>query len=561
MTIDEILATMPEPAAEGDHDYLVIDPVSRTISVPDTETIFGVTGDELADRKYFLCPRIVGDNLDLAGMFIRVNFRNANGEEDGYLVKDVAVTSDGDYITFSWQLWPKVAAYKGTIQFGICADLPNTSDRRFPDWNTTMANGEVLEGLDPDLGDVEAETSDVVTQLRAETAAQTAAVAACGEEQVQAVQDAAAAATAEAEAQVAAKGVETLATIPEDYTTMAGKVNEHANAIKGQLSGEIIRADDVSPVEHYMAVTVRSKNLIPYPFSEENTTRDGVTFTANEDGSLTVTGTPTQNTSFNLVMQYKKGCRLEKGKTYTLTVTSELTAETGYVYFQNWTNGETNMSKSIRKGSDTFTLTQDGYLQLGVVLLAGATVDQTIYCQLEEGAATEYVPYVDPSTVTLTRCGKNILPWPYYDGESYTTGGITYTVQEDGGIHAVGTATANSYYRLMRRSLAGLPRVLTDCTHDTANLFTYVTVFKGETVDKVFYPQVELGTEATSYEKPVTQQTAMPAADGTVGGLTSNAPTLSIFADVDNVVIDCKYNRDTNAVYAEILAKIAALSG
>lgn len=246
--IDEILAAMPEPAAEGDHEYLVIDPVTRSITVPEAEQIFGVTGDEIADRKYFTCPRIVGDGLDLAGMFIRVNFRNAGGEEDGYLVKDVAVS--GEYVTFSWQLSAKVAAYKGAIQFAVCADLPNTADRRMPDWNTTLATGEVLEGLDPDDGDVEGSTSDVVTQLRAETAAQTGKVQEVGAAQVQVVKDTAVAETADAVAAIKAQGEATRASIPADYTTLAGTVDrltrDRAAAIVCQAEGTAIQVQDAS---------------------------------------------------------------------------------------------------------------------------------------------------------------------------------------------------------------------------------------------------------------------------------------------------------------------------
>lgn len=182
-TIDEIFDAMADEAAEAGHEYLVIDPETRTITVPESERIFGVTGDELADRKYFMCPRYVGDGLDLAGMFLTVYFRTATDYEDGYLVDDVAV--NGEYVTFSWLLSSSVTAYKGTVQFNVCADLPNTAEKRRPDWNTTLAEGTVLEGLDPDVGDVEADTSDVVAQLREMVTAQTAAVEATGADQVQ----------------------------------------------------------------------------------------------------------------------------------------------------------------------------------------------------------------------------------------------------------------------------------------------------------------------------------------------------------------------------------------
>lgn len=228
MTIDEILAAMPEPAADGDHEYLVIDPATRGITVPEAERVFGVTGDARGDRKYFICPRIVGAGLDLSTMFLRVNFRNANGEEDGYLVNDVAV--EGEYVTFSWLLSPKATGYIGAVRFSVCASL--TKDGGI-DWNTTLASGDVLEGLHPDAGDgVEEQVSDVVTQLRAEIKAGTAAVAARGAEQVQAVQNAGAAAKADAVAAIQAQA----------DTLTRGR----AAAIVCAAGGEVVHITDAS---------------------------------------------------------------------------------------------------------------------------------------------------------------------------------------------------------------------------------------------------------------------------------------------------------------------------
>ena len=46
----------------------------------------------------------------------------------------------------------------------------------------------------------------------------------------------------------------------------------------------------------------------------------------------------------------------------------------------------------------------------------------------------------------------NLVPWPYYgaiiSGDTYTSNGITWTVNLDGSITATGTATANSYFQL-----------------------------------------------------------------------------------------------------------------
>jgi hypothetical protein len=47
------------------NDIFMIDPETRTINVPDSERLFGVQSDEKAERKYFKCPKIVGNNSHL----------------------------------------------------------------------------------------------------------------------------------------------------------------------------------------------------------------------------------------------------------------------------------------------------------------------------------------------------------------------------------------------------------------------------------------------------------------------------------------------------------------
>lgn len=582
-TIDEILAAMPEPSADDDREYLVIDPATRVIYVPESEKVFGVTGDDNADRKYFICPRYVGDNLDLAAMFIRVNFRNANGEEDGYLVDDVEVA--GEYVTFSWKLWPKVVAHVGAVQFGVCADLPNTADRRMPDWNTAMAAGEVLEGLRPNSGDVEGETSDVVTQLRAETAAQTAAVTAEGTAQIRAVEAAAAAVTKAAQDQIEAKGTATLATIPDDYTTLANKSNEFANAIKGHLSGAAIRADDVSPVEHFLDVKVRSKNR--FDASKIPTATPSVSYAyISEVGAGRIVVRTEEGYDGNGYCTVAKTLRevcpsLEVGKTYVLTASTESNSTNLYLpgIQKSWIFGKAMvMTEAVLNSAMTFY-----GLSAREGLGTGDCVISNI--QIEEGTeATQYAPYIDPAGVTVTRCGKNL--WPVFvTDQTYANGSYT-KVNDDGSIllHVSGDNIRFDYmlnlpagtYTLSNGEHAATenkPYIILYETdgpaHYNRGAFTLekptackLTVYAWNeyTGDFVFTPQLELGDVATAYE-PYNGATAMPDESGVVTGLPSLAPVMTLLTDTANVTIDCEYNRDTNAVLAEILEKIAALGG
>lgn len=162
MTAEELLAAMAEPLAE-DGTYCTIDPETRAITIPPEYQLFGVESDEKAERIYFKCPKIVGDNIDLSKLALRVNFRNAGQVVDQYLVDDVAV--DGDNITFSWLLSRKVTAYRGTVQFIVCAVKVNDDATITNEWNTTLAQAQVLQGLEVNTPEPTEEQSDVIAQL------------------------------------------------------------------------------------------------------------------------------------------------------------------------------------------------------------------------------------------------------------------------------------------------------------------------------------------------------------------------------------------------------------
>ena len=156
MTVEEALAaSVVEPV----NDIFEIDPETRVITVPASEKLFGVANDGNSERKHFRCPKIVGDNIDLSTMHLYINYQNANGDKYPYLVEDIR--TDGDYITFSWLIGPDVVAYKGQIKFIVCA---KKGDGTIPEWNTTLAEGTVLEGLEA-TDEVVERNPDIITQL------------------------------------------------------------------------------------------------------------------------------------------------------------------------------------------------------------------------------------------------------------------------------------------------------------------------------------------------------------------------------------------------------------
>ena len=146
MTLEEALAaaTVNDVVTE----YCTVDDISREVSVPNQYIKLGVESDEAAKRVWFRFPKMVGNNgIDLSAISVRVNFRNANGDGDIYMVQDLTV--DGDYVIFSWELSRKVTAYKGNVEFVVCAVKSRTDGTTKNEWNTTLNKDcMTLEGLE-----------------------------------------------------------------------------------------------------------------------------------------------------------------------------------------------------------------------------------------------------------------------------------------------------------------------------------------------------------------------------------------------------------------------------
>lgn len=228
-------------AAQPVNDVLEIDPETREISIPDSEIILGVETDQKAERKYFHCPKIVGNNIDLSALELYVVFQNASNKEEGkdrYHVTDVKTTSDG-YITFSWELSAKVTAYKGDVQFVVCAIKTDSSGVKQNVWNTTIAIGKCLIGLSSDMSASEEQSaSDLYTQLiselnstaSAKLAEVTTQIQTVGNNQVSNVNNAGATQVNN----VQNKGTEVLASIPDTYAELDASVKQLNEQIRGK---------------------------------------------------------------------------------------------------------------------------------------------------------------------------------------------------------------------------------------------------------------------------------------------------------------------------------------
>lgn len=152
-TTDELLDLMAleleDVVEQIDHPVYEIDPETRTIQVP-RDLVLGVESDECVNRIYFSCPKIVGDNVDLSTLGLRVIYKNPNGRKRKYDVDDVTESlTNPNNIEFSWKLEREVTEFKGDVAFKICA-IKNSGNEIVTEWNTCNATGKVMEGMELD---------------------------------------------------------------------------------------------------------------------------------------------------------------------------------------------------------------------------------------------------------------------------------------------------------------------------------------------------------------------------------------------------------------------------
>ena len=404
--------------------------------------------------------------------------------------------------------------------------------------------------------------------------------------------------------------------VANDYTDKAIKSlktyanNTFAPAIKNTVSGGVLAVQDVSPVEHDLDVSVRSKNLIPYPYYTTATTTEhkGITFTNNGDGSITASGTATSNTTFYLTKPtYDNadniGYLFEDGETYTINGNTN----DSYAVILHGTNIETG--GNIYYGGSfkhTFTVNKSKYAynHIRIQVYKGVTVsEKTIYPMIEKGStSTDYTSYIsDFSGVTVTRCGKNFADMQKFldrgyelleDGGYYkSTTNAAFTLWNNttgytGNIYVSGSfkwssikadGTASTYIGsvfLITYTDGSRWYIQPWSAYDTWNILQKTEVNQRFAADGVYVKSIEhaYGTEATpSYVKDLMitlsedsefeeykGEAYTPTEDGIVEGVKSISPNMTVTTDTEGVVIDMTYNADTKMYIDNKFAELQA---
>ena len=395
----------------------------------------------------------------------------------------------------------------------------------------------------------------------------------------------------------------------------------YANALKGSAAGTAIRMDDVSPVDHNMDVIVKSKNLLDLSAIKGTTvTANGGTLICNEDGSITGSGTPTDNVSFG-----SKPLTLTPGKVYILSATGTLG---NFQINLNYKNTDTGVVKAGSISAPTqkyiIDLTDIENVTVSYEIKRNSNnreISGTAYFRLNEGTTVlPYTQYVDVTDLELKKYGKNVFDCFAFSAREMattavlpaTTNAYGTTISTTDGTSNTITVTqsqtgkpdsliayGNGYIHIGLRNLLPSCKYTFSCDIDitdnplnASSLYLFnsgnrvgnLTNVSGNrwsvsltTATQVTAPtlelrvagcsltisnmQLELGDTVTDYEPFAASCSYTPNADGTVDNVLSVCPTTALMLDTDKATIDCEYNRDINKAFAELHQAIISTGG
>lgn len=421
-----------------------IDADTRIIQMMPQDELFGVESDEKSERKYFKVPKIVGNGVDLSKLQLRINYQNASkipSGKDMYIVTDATVYND-EWVYFSWELSRKVTQYKGNIYFIVCAVKADSKGNITNEWNTTLAEGKVLEGLEVETSqEQQYQASDYLEQLKQ---------------------------------QLLDYSKEIKDTFPSDYTETVENVKNLQSDVEKLDNNKItkfytnnngdtaLNDSDDGKIQDLVIYgkserkQYKGKNLLN--ILKRNITVNGIVYTVNDDGTVILNGTASDIVDVVVSSSF----HIEKGKTYRMT--GWVKGQAGILYMLN-------LNETVSDNGDGITLVYNGdttdakviHVQCQKntvfhnVVIKPMIVDASIY---PDTTYDDYEPYTggkpSPSpeypqeikavvNPVIKTYGKNLLKVTFQDKMQ---DGVTCTNNGDGTYTLNGTATRQTDFSL-----------------------------------------------------------------------------------------------------------------
>lgn len=312
------------------------------------------------------------------------------------------------------------------------------------------------------------------------------------------------------------------------------------------------------------------KNLLPYPYKNTTKTDSGITWTDNNDGTITVDGTNNSSSTvyFTCVGSSSPfGISLIAG-TYTISLGVASNVRCTCAEYENIQN----VVALINAGSSktTFTLSEDKVVTFALAVNAGLSVDNVkIRPMLVSGTDDTYEPYTGgipspnpnyPQNIhvvkgnnTVEVCGKNLYNGTYSAGKGINSSGNEYSTTGQNASKYIPVQPNTTYTLFIPSNIYTLARYKSDKTFITRNLPSSASSYTFTTSEDCYYirfsgyaenwdkTQLELGSEATTSE-PYTGTT-----------YPINLPVQNLFdkdnADIKNWLIgNTNHNIDTSSV-------------
>ena len=229
-----------------------------------------------------------------------------------------------------------------------------------------------------------------------------------------------------------------------------------------------------------------SKNLIPYPYYQTTRTVNGVTFTDNGDGTITVNGTNTGSSTAEFVMTAGSQNIVIPAGSYLI---SGCTGGSSTTYLIQW-NPNGGAVVNNYDGSRAVDLSTDTAMRVSIKVISGASVNNVTFkpmLRLASDTDDTWVPYYDGSNKiynpTLFPSKPLIRVYGY---GTLTIGSDVITI----------ASTGNPY--------TDIDSEIMDCFYGTTNVNNKVTFQSND------FPELRPGVTGIAYSGNITKVEITP---------------------------------------------------
>ena len=146
-------------------ELITIDVLTRAITIPTGQELFGVAGDKNVETKHIrINGHVTASGLDLSQNFVwRVVGNNGGGGPFSDPIDITTLTSDG-CIEMDWTPSPAAMARKGKLHFNVCGIEVNDSGISLHEWHSEMGTGIAKENAEAPIEDIGG--ADLVAHLQ-----------------------------------------------------------------------------------------------------------------------------------------------------------------------------------------------------------------------------------------------------------------------------------------------------------------------------------------------------------------------------------------------------------